>query len=370
MGRQERTKEKTSGANWLWAAGICGGLGIFEATQTVLAMRSAGMHHQWAALFVDVLLSWLPWAVAAPSVLGLVRDYPLFRGSSLGAWARHAGACLTIGVGAALWDAGIQTWLNPYLPDISSPGFWALWKGKFLNQLVATVVLYGVILMVGWMLESRERLARQQMDAFRLNEQLAKAQLSALRQQIEPHFLFNTLNTVAGLVREGKNDRAVDMIAGLSDLLRRTLQTSDRQQVALGEELDIVETYLEIEKARFAERLQVKMEVPEELKSARVPSLVLQPIVENAVKHGIAKSAQGGEIDIRAARVNGTLTVIVSNDGPGFPEDWESKAAGIGLRNVRERLASLYGKEARVNIVEAEGGAVVSISVPYRRSGE
>lgn len=370
MGTQDRTKEKMRGASWVWAAGICGGLGIFEATQTVLTMRSSGMHHQWAGLFVDVLLSWLPWAVAAPLVLRLARDYPLFRGSSLGAWARHAGACLTIGVGAALWDAGIQTWLNPYVPDFSSPGFWALWKGKFLNQLVATVVLYGVILMVGWMLESRERLARQQMEASRLNEQLAKAQLSALRQQIEPHFLFNTLNTIAGLVREGKNDRAVDMIAGLSDLLRRTLKTSDRQQVALGEELEIVETYLEIEKARFAERLHVKVEVPEELKSARVPSLVLQPIVENAVKHGIAKRVQGGEIGISAARVNGTLTVSVSNDGPGFPEDWESKAAGIGLKNVRERLASLYGEEAGVNVGEAEGGAVVRISVPYRGSGE
>jgi LytS/YehU family sensor histidine kinase len=127
------------------------------------------------------------------------------------------------------------------------------------------------------------------METARLNEQLAKAQLSALRQQIEPHFLFNTLNTIAGLVREGKNDGAVDMIAGLSDLLRRTLRTPDQQQMGLGEELEVVQKYLDIEKARFAERLQVELDVPKELLRARVPSLILQPIVENAVKHGIAK---------------------------------------------------------------------------------
>jgi two-component system, LytTR family, sensor kinase len=227
--------------------------------------------------------------------------------------------------------------------------------------------LYAAILLMGWMLDSRERLARQRMDAAELSEQLAKAQLSALRQQIEPHFLFNTLNTIAGLVREGRGDRAVDMIAGLSELLRRTLRSSGQQHVVLREELEIAEKYLEIEKARFAERLQVRVQVPEELHKARVPSLILQPIVENAVKHGIAKRVEGGEIAILAARENGELRVSVRNDGPGFAEGWESKQ-GIGLENVRERLASLYGKEAELRVSNGDG-VVVTIVVPYRDGG-
>lgn len=353
---------RTNAANWYWAAAICGGLGVFEATQTVLAMRAMGMHHAWVALFFTVLLSWAPWALAAPLVLQLAQEYPLFHGTSVGAWVRHVGAWLAILVGGALWDAAIENWLDPYAPDIPAGGVLALWKVKFANQVVVTLVLYGIILLVGWMLESRTKLARQQMEAARLNEQLAKVQLSALRQQIEPHFLFNTLNTIAGLVREGRNDGAVHMIAGLSDLLRRTLQTTDRQQVELGEELEIVKKYLEIEKARFAERLQVQVDVPAELLRARVPSLILQPIVENAVKHGIAKRVEGGTIAIRASRMNGTLTLRVENDGPGFTAEWERK--GIGLRNVRERLASLYGAAGELVVGNKERGAMVAVVIP------
>jgi two-component system, LytTR family, sensor kinase len=251
------------------------------------------------------------------------------------------------------------------------PAFLELWRRKFDNNLLASLILYGVILLVGWAADSRGRMARQREEAARLSEQLAKAQLGALRQQIEPHFLFNALNTIAGLVREGRNDNAVDMIAGLSELLRHSLRTTNQQQVALGEELEIVEKYLEIEKARFAERLKVDVDVPEELRRARVPSLILQPIVENAVKHGIAQRVQGGAIGITATRVNGTLSVSVRNDGPRFPADWESSRRGIGLENVRERLTSLYGAAGELRVdTEVEAGARVVIVVPYGEGEE
>jgi two-component system, LytTR family, sensor kinase len=346
-------------------AAVCGGLGVFEATQTVMVMRSMGMHHAWIKLFFTVLLSWTPWAVGAPFALRLERAYPLFQKSSAAGWLRHAGLWALIWVGWAAWSAALESLLNPYAPDTPHQGFGLLWQQKLGNLLLSTLVLYAGFLLLGWMLDSRERLAVQKMETARLNEQLAKAQLSALRQQIEPHFLFNTLNTIAGLVREGRNDGAVDMIAGLSDLLRRTLQTSDQQQMELGEELEVVEKYLEIEKARFADRLQVEVDVPEELLRARVPSLILQPIVENAVKHGIAKRVQGGSIAIRAARLNGTLTVSIANDGPGFPRDWQQARKGIGLENVRERLVSLYGAEAELRVCGEPDGARVEIVVPY-----
>jgi len=216
------------------------------------------------------------------------------------------------------------------------------------------------------MLSSRKRLVFQQTETARLSEQLTQAQLDALRRQIEPHFLFNTLNSVAGLVREQKNDAAVSMIAGLSDFLRRVLEGSTRQEVPLGEEMEFTNRYLEIQKVRFAERLQLSVDVPRQLCSARVPSLILQPMVENAIKHGIAKRAQGGSIRISASRCDGTLTLSVCNDGPSLPVDWEMTRPGIGISNVRTRLQSLYGDAFQLNMRNQDvGGVEVTVSLPF-----
>lgn len=357
-------------ARWYWIAAIWCGMGLFDATQTVVQMHAQGMHHAWVQLFFTLLLSWMPWALATPVVLRLGRKYPPAQVDSIAAWWRHAAAWAAISVASAAWTAGLEEVLNPWTPGEKPYPFLELWRREFYGQLLASAILYGCIVLVGWMLESRERLARQQMEAAQLSEQLAKAQLDALRNQIEPHFLFNTLNAIAGLVREGNNDGAVEMIAGLSEFLRHVLREPGRQEVPLREELEFVGKYLEIQKVRFAERLQVKVDVAKELGEARVPSLILQPIVENAVKHGIAKRAQGGAIEIRAVRQNERLTLEVYNDGPGLPVDWEERAA-IGLSNVRERLQSRYGDKSELKIANEDArGVNVSISVPYTEEGQ
>ena len=209
------------------------------------------------------------------------------------------------------------------------------------------------------------RFAMQEAETARLNEQLSKAQLNALRRQIEPHFLFNTLNGIAGLVRAGNSEAAVRMIAGLSDFLRRVVNDSDRQRVPLAEELEFTQKYLDIQQARFAERLKFSVDVPAELLPAQVPSLILQPLVENAVKHGIAQRLQGGAIHIAAARSNGTLTLRVFNDGPGLASGWERNANGIGISNVRTRLESLYGSAFELGLRNLHGGVEASVSIPY-----
>jgi two-component system LytT family sensor kinase len=352
---------------WHWIAAICFGLGLFEATQTVVGMRAEGMHHAWTELFFMVLLSWLPWALASPYILRLAYSYPLLQVRSFTTWMGHAVAWAVISIASGAWDAWLEELLNPWTPELAPGPFGPLALKKIYGQLLSSMILYGCVLLVGTMLESRGRLARQQMEAARLSEQLAKTQLDALRHQIEPHFLFNTLNAIAGLVREGKNESAVEMIAGLSDFLRHLLRNPGRQEVPLGEELEFVEKYLDIQKVRFADRLQVKVEVGKELDKALVPGLILQPIVENAVKHGIAKRMQGGAIEISAARANGKLSLNVYNDGPGLPADWEGKRDAIGLANVRERLQSLYGKDSELKMANEEGrGVKVSITVPYR----
>jgi signal transduction histidine kinase len=352
---------------WHWIAAIWFAMGLFDATQTVVVMRAQGMHHAWTELFVALLLSWLPWALATPVILRLGKRYPLVQVRSFTAWMKHGFAWALISLISAAWSACLEVLLNPWTPTLAPGPVGELWLKKINNQLLSSLILYGCVLLVGYMLDSRERLARQQMEATRLSEQLTKAQLNALRHQIEPHFLFNTLNAIAGQVREGNNDGAVDMIARLSEFLRHLLRDPGRQEVPLGEELEFVQKYLDIQKVRFADRLQVKIDVVKELDGARVPSLILQPIVENAVKHGIAKRAQGGAIEISAMRLDRKLTLSVYNDGPSLPADWEGKRAAIGLCNVRERLQSLYGDDSELKMTNEDArGVKVSISVPFR----
>ncbi len=351
---------------WIWIASIWFGFALVDAMQTVFVMRGEGMHHAWTKLFVTTMLSWLPWALSTAFVLRLGRRFPPVKLRPLVTWVAHLGACAAIGLIFSAWTMWLNVLFNPYAYT-SAPGPFAhLWFDKFYNGILTFLVLYAAIVAVSYVLDSRERLALQQTETARLNELLSKAQLDALRRQIEPHFLFNTLNAVAGLVREGRNDAAVDMIAGLSDFLRRVLQGSTEQQVPLGEEMEFAQKYLDIQKVRFAERLQLSVDVPRELYPARVPSLILQPMVENAVKHGIAKRAQGGAIRIAASRCDGVLTLSVCNDGPSLPVGWEMARSGIGMSNVRTRLQSLYGDAFELSMRNQDAGGVeVSVSLPF-----
>lgn len=350
---------------WFWIVSVCLGLGLFDALQDVAVMRTEGLHHPMTRLFAAMLLGWLPWILATPIVLRLQRQYPLQR-TTLAPWLIHGVGWVTISAASGVWDATLHKFVHPSSETTALP-FVTLSLMKFYGELLGCVVLYTCVLLVGHMLESRERLALQRTEAARLNEQLSKAQLNALRQQIEPHFLFNTLNAISGLVREERNEAAVGMIAGLSDLLRHTLKDSNTQEVRLEEELQFLQKYLDIQKIRFAERLQLRVDIDKQFFSARVPSFVLQPIVENALKHGIAARANGGIIRITAIRSNGLLTFRVYNDGPSLPVGWENNRSGVGISNVRTRLQSLYGNAYDLTIRnQAPGGVEVSVSVPFR----
>ena len=280
-------------------------------------------------------------------------------------WGAHLTACLMTALVASAWAALWEVLLNPYAVSPGPDPFMQVWGRKFYGGMLSYIVLYGLILLVAHIAESQRRMALQQAETARVNEQLSKAQLNALRRQIEPHFLFNTLNAITGLVREGRNDTAVSMIAELSDFLRRVVNKSDRHQVPLAEELEFTKKYLEIQKLRFAERLEFALDVPEELMSAQVPSLILQPIVENAIKHGIAQRVKGGTIGISAARSNGTLTLRVSNEGPSLPADWEQTASGIGVQNVRTRLQAQYGNAFKLELHNQRSGVEALVAIPY-----
>ena len=345
-----------------WITILWFGFALLDSMQGVITMRSEGMHHNWYLVFAVSLSNWIPWAIASPFILRLARKLPFPRKS---AWAAHIVLCLLIVVVFASWTSALSVRFNPYSEKADSMRYTHLLFARALDYMLFSAILYGIVLSIDSALESRRRLALQQTETARLNEQLSRAQLDALRRQIEPHFLFNTLNSVSGLVREGRNDAAVNMIAGLSDLLRRSFDDAPHQQVPLSEEIEFAQKYIDIQKMRFTDRLRVSMDIPSELYLAQVPSLILQPMVENAIKHGIAHRAQGGSIHITASRSNGTLTLRVANDGPSLHPNWESTRGGIGIANVRTRLSSLYGEASALTLSNQPTGVEVALSLPY-----
>jgi len=352
----------------VWIASIWFGTALFDASQTVVAMRAEGMHHAWRWLFLTTLLAWLPWALATPFVIRLARRFPPSHLRPISIWLPHLGTCVGINLIFAAWGAGLEKVLNPYSIQPAPPPFMEILDGKFYGGILSAIILYAFIVVIDNALEYRQRLAVQQTETARLNEQLSGAQLDALRRQIEPHFLFNALNAIAGLVREKRNDDAVNMIAALSAFLRRTLEACNHQEVPLSEEVEFLQKYLEIQKVRFADRLQYSVDIPQNVARAQVPFLILQPVVENAIKHGIAKSLQGGAIRIAAEQWHGTLKMRIYNDGPSLPVSGQAQV-GIGFANMRNRLQSLYG-DAFELLLRDEGasGVELSMTLPFREN--
>ena len=214
--------------------------------------------------------------------------------------------------------------------------------------------------------EAREARDRALKSA-RLESQLVRARLEALRAQLNPHFLFNALNVVAMLIRRGANEDALRAVVNLSELLRRVLAVGGTLEVSLREEMALVERYLEVEQLRFRDRLSVDIAIEPKVIEALVPGLVLQPLVENAIKHGIANVEGPGHVRISARHEARRLILRVADNGPGFPKDWDTARSGVGLANTRERLERTYDGDYRLDVGHgATGGAVVEIEIPFR----
>lgn len=284
----------TAGSSrWLWIAAIWVAGGLFDASQNVLIMHKEGRHHSWLPLFLTELALWLPWALATPYISRLALRHPFIRGRVARTAAMHLAVFVTLSVVTEAWSAFLQVVFNPW-GNPRPRTFLDTWSTSLLYQVLTFLIVYALILTVAFVLDSRDRMARQMTEAARLNEELSRAQLAALRRQIEPHFMFNTLHAIAGLVRAQSNEAAVSMIVGLSEFLRRASENSHRSQVTLEEEVEYLQRYVEIQKVRFGERLRFSLQIPAELLRAQVPNLLLQPLVENAIKHGISQRVAGG----------------------------------------------------------------------------
>jgi two-component sensor histidine kinase len=239
---------------------------------------------------------------------------------------------------------------------------------KTLERFGVELVIYGFISGVCAFLHSRMQTQQALVQKLELERQLTQAQLKALQMQMEPHFLFNTLNAITSLMVQGRNKEAIRTMTHLSDFLRTTLQRKAPEKVPFAEELRIVENYLAIQQVRFAGRLEIKIDATDEAMDGLVPCFLLQPLVENAIKHGIAPKRQGGSIETCVKRVGDNLLMQVRDDGCGMDSS-STQGHGIGLQNIRERLAYFYPDSYEFRAVSpASGGYEVTIQIPYERA--
>ena len=245
-------------------------------------------------------------------------------------------------------------------------GFWMTALKSFRIHNFVDIAYYWVVIAYGYGAEFQRRFRNQEVRAAQLESRLMEAELKALREQLKPHFLFNTLNTIATLVREGNNEMAVTLIARLGSLLRMSLDGNHRNEATLRMEMDFLERYIEIQKARFSDRLSVDVAVEEAALGVPVPWLLLQPIVENAILHGVAPKTGPGRVEILGRVESGFLHLEVRDDGPGIPES-RRVLEGTGLTNTRERLAKTYGDLGRMSLNgRSTGGISVEITLPCR----
>jgi len=310
------------------------------------------------------------WALLTPLVFRFVAAFPVVEVipdkhlTALRNIALHIGAVFAV---AITIDISEDIIIRPLLAQQASPApilhqiqrFW------FLDELV----IYLVVLMASFARtyytqkkERQEEAERLEKRAQSLEAQLTEARLEALRMQLNPHFLFNTLHAVSTLVdRDPGGVRR--MIARLSELLRHVLDEEAPQEVPLSEELDFLEDYLEIQSIRFQGDLDAEIDVPSDLRDAQVPNLILQPVVENAIKHGASQVRGVGRIEVRGRREGELLVLTVEDNGPGLPSSQED---GLGLRNVRARLEGLYGENQALRLVSTpEEGTEAVLEIPY-----
>jgi two-component system LytT family sensor kinase len=355
---------------WLAFAALWLGIGLIEACQTVFPMRAQGMHHAWMALFLMLVASWLPWTLVTPLVIELTRRFPVLRGTSIRGLLIHVGTLGILSVVSAGWYALFEFELNPWAVAQPSGSYVSLLLGKLSYDFLRSFVAYTLLVVIAEFLFSRERLASSQTEAAELRAELSEAKLASLRQQMDPHFIFNALNSVCGLVRDGQNEPAVEMLVAVSAYLRNAAEHPLRPLASLAEEVDLLRQYLDIQKCRFGERLRILIEVPAEFLPVTVPTLLLQPLAENAIKHGISARADGGSIRVTGQRVDGKLQLVVRNSAPQAVLTDSPPGLGIGLSNLQARLNLLYRAEQCLQMERVNGGDFeVRITLPLRGVG-
>jgi two-component system LytT family sensor kinase len=313
-------------------------------------------------------------ALITPLIVWAGRRWPLERQRLGRLLALHLGLSILWALLRLSLEATFHLTWNEFWPIQPPVTFRSEITLLLIFGLHTAVVAYWVVLAIQTGIryyanyqERAQAVLRSDLRAAQLETQVAQARLGALKAQLQPHFLFNTLNAIVVLVRQQKGRQAEETLARFSDLLRAVLADMDAQEVTLARELEYLKLYLSIEQLRFSDRLRADIDVDPDLLDAAVPHMGLQPIVENAIRHGVGVRATSGVITIRARRVADSMHVVVQDDGPGFERAGAPGGMGLGLANTRARLRQLYGTAAELRTASApEGGAVVTLVLPVR----
>jgi signal transduction histidine kinase len=339
---------------WVLVSAAWIGPAILAAINQIAQQRLSGETSADARAVLFASLDWLLYAFLTPAVFWISARFPLTRPR----FARHAVLHLAMALLFCVLWAGAGTLLKIALqPD----KLWGPPHVHFVRWFFITLP-FGVAVYLA--VVGIEHATRYFVQMTTLSEQLSSAKLTALQARVNPHFLFNTLNTIGVLVREGQRSEATRIIEQFSDVMRRTLRRDRAHEVTLSDELEVVRQYLAIEEARFADRLRTEVQIDDAVLSAAVPSFALQMLVENAVRHGIARSPDGGTLVIRARRDGKMLEMTVIDNGPGAGGD--PALAGHSIENTRERLRALYGDRASLVFSEhSPRGTIATMRVPY-----
>ena len=339
------------------------GVGAFFFLTEVLQALARGGPAPGLQRYLGNFVWMASWALFTPAIFAATRRFPLMGGLR----ASHVLWHVALFVGVWLADTLVGISLAWCLDEGPRPFWRALTFG-----LYASVMLYGATLAVAHAARFHALSVQRQVRASELEAQLLRSQLHALQMQLHPHFLFNALHTVSALVRTDEKQAALQTVASLGDLLRTVLHSDGLQEVPLRQELELVQRYLHIEGLRFQERLRTRFSVAPELSDALVPQLLLQPLVENAVRHGMRTDGGEGSVEVEVRREGAQLVLRVRDSGPGdAPRAPGGSGAsnGIGLANTRARLERLYGAHHRLQLTPTpEGGILAEVAIPLRRA--
>jgi two-component sensor histidine kinase len=362
---------------WSTAFVLATVLGLSSALWVYFGMKAGGKPLTFQTAILAGLPDWYFWAALTPLVFWLGHRFPLERAR----WPRAGGLHLVEGAAIVLVELLVFTafnhwfYYNPWAPAPSDFGE-AYVKNVLRSFHYAFIIYWLIVVSATAFRYQRDSSVREREAAHlsvrnaELESELSRAQLEMLRAQLQPHFLFNALNAISGLVRERRNEAAIELTAALGRLLRQALATNNRDEISLREELDMLEAYLTVERARFRDRLRVHLDIEPAALDREVPSLILQPLVENAIRHGVSSVPAGGQIWISARATNGTLMLEVRDNGPGLDNDigHASASAQVGLRNTRARLGKLYGDRCEFELGNAvDGGAAARIRLRSSR---
>ncbi|MBI3417744.1 MAG: histidine kinase [Verrucomicrobia bacterium] len=343
---------------WTLFLGFWTLIGLSFASQLYLTQAKLGSPVSWRSAAARSLADWYVFAALSLPTMWLARRLSFERAG----WQRPVVFHLVASALFSLLWMALRATVEVWRGEISV-SFVAVFRHALVATFFFNLLIYWVIVTVSHAFDYYQKFHERELRTAELERRLTEARLQALQMQLNPHFLFNTLHAISALMHQDV-EAADRMISRLSDLLRYALESTDAQEVSLRQELDFLDRYLEIEQTRFGDRLTVKKQIAANTLDARVPNLILQPILENAIRHGIEPHARPGRIELRASRDNGALVLVVRDNGAGLQH---APDEGVGLSNTRARLQQLYGDKQRFEFRNvAEGGLEVSLKIPFR----